>query len=291
MPSTTDPAPYPARPAGVPGRALAALVVLAAALVLAFVVAPRTLAARGPDEEFAGQADLVRALREAFVGYWGAGGRDLTPDLERLVDHWFRYHVAKGVIAALLLIVFVVIGALLRKAFLRAGGRGVAGRIALASAGAVASVLVLAAAATVMANVQGAAAPLSSLLSMLPTGGGAGGELGGTLDRIRQHLAAPAGDPTPAALAAMVGDFSRYHAVMAVVAGVVTLVLTVTGVVFWTRFARTPSSEGRPRRVWAAFGVLSVLSALAVLVVCVANVSTAAHPEPALLAFFEGGSL
>ncbi|MFF4319480.1 hypothetical protein [Streptomyces sp. NPDC001568] len=281
----------PFRRAVTPARALAALVVLAAALLFAFVVAPRTLAARGAHQEFAGQGDLVAASGEAFVGYWGSGGRALTPDLERLVDYWYRYHVAKGVIAALLLIVLVLVGVLLWKAFLRTGGDGAVGRTVLASAGVLDAVLVLAAAAAVMANVQGAAAPLSSLLSMLPTGGG--GEIGSTIDQIGPHLAGASGTGgrTPPALGAMVDDFSWFHAVMAVIAGVVAVVFAGIGVWFRTRFARARSSDRRTRRLWAAFGALAALSTLVMVVVCVANVSTAARPEPALLAFFEGGTL
>ncbi|WP_449060968.1 hypothetical protein [Planomonospora algeriensis] len=280
----------PSRSAGVPGRLLAVLAALAAALAAAFVVAPSTLAASGQDGGLADRRVLVAALREAFVGYWGSGGPDLPPDLRSVVDHWFRYHVAKGVIAAILLIVLVALGVLLWKAFLRAGGHGAARSAALASAGVLTTMLGLFSLLAVMANVQGAVAPLSSLLPML-TAGETGGALAGTLDQVRRRLAGSldGGDPIPPALEVMISDFSRYHAVLAGVAVVTAVVLIGMSVASWQRFARTDPSDRRARRVLGSFGVLSALLSPAVIVIGAANTASAADSAPALLAFFEGG--
>ncbi|MFG3417646.1 hypothetical protein [Micromonospora sp. NPDC048063] len=266
------------------------LVALAVALVAAFVVAPRTLAASGSGGGFVERRDLVEALGEEFVKYWRSGERDLSPGLQRVVDYWFRYHLAKAVIAAILLIVLVALGLLLWKAFLRAGGIGAGRRAALASGGVLVTMLALFSLAMVMANVQGAVAPYASLLPMLASGG-TDGELADTLDQVRQRLAdsLSAGDRTPPALEVMISDFSRYHVAMAVVAGIVAAVLVGTSVVSWTRFARTGPSDRRTRRVLGSFGVLSALLSLVVIVVIVANTTTAADPAPALLAFFDGG--
>jgi hypothetical protein len=265
----------PPRSADFSGRALATLAALAAALGAAFVVAPATLAASGPGGGFADQRHLTEALRTAFVEYWRSGDRELSPALAGVVDYWLRYHVAKAVIAAVLLTVLVVLGTRLWTAFLNVAGPAPGRRIALASAGVLVTTLALLSLATVMANVQGAVAPFASLLPML-TGGATGGELADTLAQVRQGLAGSGS--APPALQVMIDDFARYHAAMAVVATAVAAVLVVTGVALWRRSSRT-----------RAFGVLSLSLSLLVIVVAVANTGTAADPGPALLAFFEGG--
>ncbi|QIQ06974.1 hypothetical protein HA039_17935 [Streptomyces liangshanensis] len=282
------------------GRALASraafATTLVAALGVAFVVAPRVLAGLGPGSGFAGQGALVRDFRSAFVAYWGAGDPDLSPRMEGLVDYWVRYHVAKAAIAALLLVVCAALGAALWKAFLRADGPGAWRRAALASAGGGVSLLALFSLAVVMANIQGAIAPFSSLLSLLPVGE-THGELATTLDQVRAGLShgpgtatgTGAGSRTSPVLDLMISDFARYHAVMAVISGVVAAALVGFSTLLWRRFAGTPSSAPRTRRVWAAFAALSTLTALAVIVVAAANTGTATNPAPALLGFFNGG--
>ncbi|MFC5744579.1 hypothetical protein [Actinomadura rugatobispora] len=252
------------------------LAVLAVALAAAFVAAPRMLAG-----DFAGSRDLVEALRESFTGYWSSGDRDLSPDLERVVDYWFRYHLAKAAIAAVLLVVLVALGTLVWKAFLKADGRGK--RAALASAGVLVTMLAVSSLLATMANIQGAAAPYASLLPMLT----AGAEPTGTLDQVRQQLAGypGAGGHTPPALEVMISDFARYHVAMAVIAAIVAAFLIAVSTMLWIRFARTEPSA---KRVLGSFGVLSALLSLAMIVIAVANTATAADPAPALLAFFEG---
>lgn len=272
------------------GRALALLGALAIALVAAVVVAPGPLAAIGSDAGFADKHNFTEAVREEFVKYWSSGDRDFSPGLARVVDYWFRFHVAKAVIAAILLIVLVTLGVPLWKAFLRAGGLRARVRVALGSAGVLVTMLALLSLVTVMANIQGAVAPFASLLPML-IGGETNGGLTDTLDQVRQRLAdSPnAGDQTPPALDAMVGGFTRYHVAMAVIAAIVAVVLLgVTGVL-WRRFARTASSDRRTRRVLAAFGLLVALLSLATIVLAVVNATTAGNSAPALLALFNGG--
>ncbi|MGW3288598.1 hypothetical protein ACWDR3_28560 [Streptomyces sp. NPDC001002] len=283
------------RPAEVPRRALAVLVALAVALGAAFVLAPSRLAANGSDSGFAEQHDLVDALRPAFIEYWRSGDRGFPADLERVVDYWFRFHVVKAVLAAALLIVFVALGILLWKTFLRSSGPGARGRVALASGAVVVSVLALVSLAAVMANVQGAIAPFSSLTSMLPLGT-PGGQLAGAIDQIRQGLAnyPSTGGQNAVALQVMVDDFGLYHAVLAVMASVVAVVLIGLSVLAWWRFAAPDASggtgfDGRTRRTMRWFGLLSALLAFAVIVVAVANTGTAADPAPALLDFYKGG--
>jgi hypothetical protein len=252
------------RPSGL--AALAALAALAVALVAAFIVAPRTLAGGG----FADERSISEAFSAAFVEYWGSGGRAFSPDLERVVDYWLRYHVAKAAIAAILLAVLVMLGVLAWQSFLRTG------RLRAASAGTLLSVLALFSLMIVMANVQGAIAPFASLLPMLP-------------EQSRQQLAGSltSGGRASPALEVIIGDFARYHVALAVVAAIVAIGFVGLSGLAWKRFAG--SSDRRARRLLGVAGVFTVLVALGVAVVAVANWTTAADPEPALLAFFHGG--
>lgn len=259
------------------------LVTLAVALVPAFIFAPGPLAENMSGNHFTGQRELVDNLSTSFVDYWRSGGRNLTPGLDRLVDYWLDFHVVKAAISAALLVVLITLGALLTKAFLRSGGFG------LASTGVVVGALALVALLGLMANLQGAVAPLSSMLSMLPMRG-SGGDLAGTLEQVRQGLAdyPNSGGRTPA-VGVMVHDFALYHAEMAVTGillGVFSVVMTVMS---WKRAAKAEASDRRTKRVFRSFGLFSVLLSLAFVVLVVANVGTAANAAPPLKAFFEGG--
>lgn len=287
------------RPAGFPGRAYSVLAALAVVLVAAFVFAPRPLAGSMAGRDFGDQRHLTDSLSRAFVGYWGSGDRTYSPDLAKIIDYWRYYHVVKAVAATVLLIVLVALGVRLWQAFLRAGegsgaksgGAGGAGsRRALAAAGVAVTALALFTVALVMANVQGAIAPFSSLMSMLPVHT-SHGALAGTLDQVRQRLAdyPHSGAGTPPALKVMVDDFSRYHAVIAVAASLVAVVLAGLSVAAWKRFAGTAAADRRTRRLFRWFGLGSAVLAAAVVVVAVANAMTTADAAPALLAFFKGG--
>ncbi|MFB8274128.1 hypothetical protein [Nocardia colli] len=279
-----------ARATGHSGRTIAVLGTLAVALAAAFVFAPRLLAPSGPGDRFADEGGLRDALRVAFVEYWSAGARDFPPSLARVVDYWFRYHVAKAVIAAVLLIVLVALGVRLWKAFLRADRGGASGRAVLGITSGLTTIAALGSIVLVMANIQGAVAPFASLLPML-TDGATDNALSPALEQIRQQLAdSPnAGGQTSSILDLMISDFARYHAAMAVIAATVALTLLALSLVCWRRFARTESIARRPRRLLASFGTLTAVLALATLVVAVANTGTAANPTPALAAFFVGG--
>jgi hypothetical protein len=164
-------------------------------------------------------------------------------------------------------------------------------RAALVSAGTAVPILALFALAVVMANIQGAVAPFASLLPLL-IGGTPDAGLAGPLAQARQQLAGShrTSGYTPPALDAMVSDFARYHAALAVTAAVTVLALLSLSAVFWRSFARVGPTDRRTRRVLGWFGVFSALSALVVVVILVANTGTATDPAPALLAFLNGGS-
>lgn len=278
----------PPRPPGVSGRSLSTLVALAAALAAAFVLAPRVLAANGSGD-VVDQRHLATAFRSAFVEYWRSGHRDFSAGLTEVVDFWFRYHVAKAVIAGTLLVVLAALGVILWKAFLRAGALGAGRQAALASAGVIATMLALFSLAAVMANIQGALAPFASLLPML-TDGPADPDLADTLGQVQRRLAdsPSAGLPTAPARDAMVSGFAQYHWAMAGIAAVVGVFLMGMSAVLWARFATAASSERRTRRTLGSFGVLSAGLSLIVLVIAAANARTALDPTPALLAALEG---
>lgn len=272
------------------GRALALLGALAVALGAAFVRAPAVLAASAPGGGYAGQPALISALRSAFVEYWDSGTRAYPPDLARLADYWTRYHVAKAVIAALLLTVLVILSARLWGTLLRAGRLTPVRGAALALSGSLVTVLAVCSAVVVVANIQGAVAPFASLISMLPLGSH-DKQFTHTVTQVRQGLASypGTGGHTAPALEAMISDFALYHAVVAALTGAVAVILIVMSVVSWSRRARTRSSDRRTRYVLALAGVSSAVLALAVVVVTVANLGTALHPAPALLAGLAAG--
>ncbi|WP_416966667.1 hypothetical protein [Streptomyces sp. 4F14] len=255
------------------------LVPLAAFLVPAVWFGPHLLAADGSQGGFADQGTLVGAVKEGFVRYWAAGSGDYSAEMGGVVDYWFRFHVAKAVLASVLLVVLVALGVVVWRAFLRSEG---VRRGGLAVAGAGVTGLGLLSLVVAAANVQGAVAPFTSVLTMLPTGA-RGGELAGTLDQVRGELAAHP-DSAPPALAAMISDNARYHVTMAVIAGVVAAGLVVASVVLWRRFAGT--ADRRTRRVLGAFGGLGAVLAVMVLVVGAANVTVAADSARGLTDFF-----
>ncbi|WP_432825365.1 hypothetical protein [Dactylosporangium sp. CA-092794] len=260
-------------------RALAAI---AAALVVAFVVAPGPLAAIPATGDLADERRLNAAFRKGFVEYWNSGGDRFPADLQRVVDYWLRYHVVKAAISAILLIVLIALIVRLCRAFLGAGGAG--RRVALAAAGGAVTMLAVLSLVTAMANAHGAVAPFASLGPMLMDGP-ADGALAGTLAQIRDQLA---GGGTEPALTAMIDDFAVYHLALAVIATIVAVALAGLSVVLWRRFAGAAKAGGA-RAVFGSYGVLSAVLALAVTVVALANASTAADPAPALLAFYDGG--
>ncbi|MER7936482.1 MULTISPECIES: hypothetical protein [unclassified Streptomyces] len=277
----------PSRRAEASGRAPAVLVGLAVLLGAAFVLAPGRLAGIGTRGGPSSRGGLVDGLSPAFVSYWESGDRRVPADLQRLVDYWSRFHVVKGVLSAALLIVLVALAVRLWKAFLRPGRRA-GGGVAVAAVSV--SVLALVSLAALMANVQGAMAPFSSVTSLLPLGE-PHGRLADAIGQIEQGLAhyPGTGGRNAPALEAMVDDFGWYHAVLAVLASVVAVAVTVLSVLAWRRFATADRSEVRIRRTMRWFGVLSVLLALMAAVVALANAGTAADPAPALLGFYQGG--
>lgn len=269
------------------GRRFAALVALSVALVIAFVLAPPVLASAWSGRSFRNEDDLVIVAREAFVDYWASGHEGLSPGLQAVADYWAWYHVAKTVIALLLLATVVMLGISLGMRYVTSGDVGRGHRSVLAAAGVLTTTVAVVAALAVMANVQGAIMPFSSMLSLLPIGQPSGA-FADTVDQIGRFLAE--GRLTPA-LETMIVDFADYHAVMAVIAACASVLLLGLSALTWIRFVRARPSDRRVRLLLGGLGSLANVAVLALIVVTVANAGTAADPAPALAAFFEGGVL
>ncbi|WP_329377686.1 hypothetical protein OG625_07910 [Streptomyces sp. NBC_01351] len=278
----------PSRSAVFPTRAVAVLTALAGALGAALVFAPGILATRGRNSDLADRRNLVDDLRDAFIGYWHSGKEQYSPDLERVVDYWFRYNVVKGVIATVLLIVLVALGSLLWKTFLRDGGPERVRRVALVSAGVSVVGFALFALWTAVASLQGAAAPFASILPLL--GGASHGALADTVDQIKQHLTDSTGRSEQArpALEGIVSDYVRFHVVREIAAVPIALVFMGASVVLWKKYARKGSTDRRTRRVLVSFAVSSTVLSLFFILIFAVNRATAADPDPGLLNFFNG---
>ncbi|ADG79546.1 Integral membrane protein OS=Tsukamurella paurometabola (strain ATCC 8368 / DSM / CCUG 35730/ CIP 100753 / JCM 10117 / KCTC 9821 / NBRC 16120 / NCIMB 702349/ NCTC 13040) OX=521096 GN=Tpau_2948 PE=4 SV=1 [Tsukamurella paurometabola] len=220
---------------GSPLRRPAVAIGVALGLVFGFLVAPPQLMGR----------DFGDRARREFPPYIMGGRADLTAGLRSLVDDWTRYHLIKVVFAVLLVALALYLGH---------------------------RALALIPAVALIANVQGAVAPLSSAFSLVGDRfAETDGELAAALGTMRGQLAG--GECSPA-VGALVDDFTWYHLVLAVMAGALTIVMLAYGVV----------DGRRNRRRWAG---ATLAGAAAAAVVTAANISTALQPVPGLLGFVQ----
>lgn len=249
-------------------RVLAGVALLLAA---AFVVAPVGLAGGGHGGGFFGSAELSRSVAGNFVAFWRSGGQALPAGMNDLVQYWLRYHVAKAVFAGLLLI---VLAALVTRLWRRRSA-GVAA--ATATAGGFGAALLL------MANVQGAVAPLSSVLTLLPSGTD-DPAVGMVKAQVVQQLQAR--DTPRPALAYMISDFGTYHAVLAVSAVVLACVTLVLSVVVGRSFMTMARSDRAARRTKALTSAAFAIVGICVYVLAAANIGSATTPVDALLLFY-----
>lgn len=155
----------------------------------------------------------------------------------------------------------------------------------LGVAGGVHAAVMVLALLVLVANIQGAVAPLSSALGLMPLSN-PDPALAGTLVQVRDALAT---GEQPVALDARVQDYARYHLTLAVVATGVTLTLLAVAVRLWRQRARLAPSERRYRRVLLTGAISMLLLTAFFAIITAANLTTVAHPAPALLGFFNGG--
>ncbi len=260
-------------------------------LGIAFVFAPAYLAG-GQYGGYGDNARLVQSMRVAFIDYSSSGSATLPDSLETVVEYWARYHVAKAVISALALLVLCSACRRLWASYQgtsyqgrRADGRG--RTVAYVVAGLAASLGTISAAALLMANIQGAIAPLSSAVSLLPAQRDS--SLAAAVDAVRHGIATPGASPVTDHL---VADFARYHVVVAVLSAVFAALLGVLAVRLWRGHRPGLNGVGAlsySTRSATATAAATLTVAAAVLVLCVANVSSALEPARALSLFFAGG--
>jgi len=235
----------------------------------AFVV-PWHAAAAVTGLAWAGPEALADSVGQALAADWAAaapvpGG----PSSSALTDptrFWRWFHIVKAVLACAALIASSVLVTRAWRARRAASTRGRRfGWATVAVSGCVVAVLAL---VLVVANVQGAFAPLSSVLSFLPLSSGSP-SLTDAVTALNASIGS--GQPSPTATA-IVRDFASYHAVVAVLLALVTVLAGVM-----------TARAARDRR-WAT-ATASVAAMGIVAVLTLANIGTAFAPAPALQSF------
>lgn len=248
---------------------------LPAALVLtpATVLVPiALLALRGHPSE----ASLVAAAGSAVAGADLSGPVAGSPALADLVALWGWFHLAKAVLAGLLVVTLVGVASGMRHRAVAAGPAERRWPARVAEAGVLGWLLL--ALTVLLANVQGAVAPLASVASLLPPGRGAG-ELGAVVDDLRRSVSAQPLSPASGLASDLLGDFTLYHAVFAVLA-------LATGIVLTTLAARGVVLRRQP--TWLLRAAVLGVAGGGFLLLAAANASTWAHPAPALVASLGG---
>lgn len=261
------------RPSGMDRRG-AAWFVLAGALTIAVVLGPGAVAGWSSSAHLSVSA--LPATVAAGFDQWVRSGRASSAPLADAVSFWAVFHTVKAVAAVALLVALVPVGRRVWGAYAQARSTGRRTLLLLVGVlGAPVAPIVLLMA---MANVQGAVAPLSSVLNFLPMDSPA-------VHQVRSELTD--GTTTPP-LATLVDDFRLYHAALVVTAVAAIVVVLALTVVVWVRRARTPRPARRLRRALTAAGVLLPGMLLFLGVVLLANLSTVSDTAPALAAFFDG---
>jgi hypothetical protein len=264
-------------------RHLGALTAATALLVTLVVLVPFPLASALSGGRYRDLAALRAGVTHGFVQLWTTGDGQMG-ELSATADFWARFHVVKATLSTALLVVLCILLARVWRASTAAGGRTRRWGFALLGLGA--SALAVVSLLLVVANLQGAVAPLSSVLGVLSFAD-PGGPLEPVVQQARQAVGS--GSSTPAA-EVLRADFVRYHAVMGVLGAAVTLALIGGAVVLWRRRNHTTRTQRSWRRVLAAGGAGLLLLGGAFALVTAANISTALHPSAALLGFLAGGA-
>ncbi|MCV7131762.1 hypothetical protein H7J06_02080 [Mycobacterium hodleri] len=248
------------------------------------MVAPVGLAGGGYGGGFFGSAALSSSVADNFVALWHSGDRAMPAGMNDLVQYWRRYHVAKAVLAGLLVVVLAAWATRLWKSSTDSAIATRRQRVA-GAAGATVTAAGFGAALLLMANVQGAVAPLSSVLTLLPPAVD-DPAVGQARAQVSQQLRAH-GTPRPV-LAHMINDFGNYHAVLAASAVVLACATVAVGDVVGRSFVTTARSDRAARRKKALASTVFAMVGIGVLVLAAANVGNAADPARALLLFYAG---
>lgn len=222
---------------------------------------------------WAGPNALADSVGQALIADWTsavpAPGAQASSALMDPTRFWRWFHIAKAFLACAALVASIIVIVRARRAGRIASTRGRRlGWMAVAASGCAAALLAV---VLVLANVQGAVAPLSSVLSFLPYSG-RNQALNDAVTALNASVGS--GQPTPTA-SAIVGDFATYHAVVAVLMAIVA----VSAALMTVRVARD-------RRWGATTALVATVAIFAVLTI--ANTSTAMAPVPALQSFLSG---
>ena len=246
-----------------------------------FLVPAGFVALRG----YAGEASLVTASESAFVRADLSGPVAGSEALAELTAVWREFHLLKAVLAGLLVLVLIGLATRVRHRA-EVGGPGRRRWSGPAAYGGVV-VWLLGALTVLLANVQGAIAPFTSVASLLPSGRGTG-RLAGVLGDLRGAVEGDSPSSAGGVASDLLGDFTLYHAVFAVLAGVTGAALVVLAVrAVWRRWRlRSPGRDRQP--TWPLQTALYGVAGGFFLLVALANASTWAHPVPALVASLGG---
>jgi hypothetical protein len=222
---------------------------------------------------WAGPRDLAGSVGHALVADWAsavpAPGGQASSALTDPTRFWRWFHIAKAVLALAALVSAIVLATRAWRA--RRDASTTPRRFAWAGVTSIGSLFAALSAVLVVANVQGAVAPMSSVLSFLPMSGRSPA-LVNAVTGLNTSIGS--GHPTSTATA-IVRDFATYHAVVAVLLALVTVLAGIATV----RVTRA--------RRWGS-GVLLAATVTILAVLTLANTSTAFAPAPALQSFLSG---
>lgn len=252
------------------------------ATVAVYVVPALYLAARG----FAGESAVVTASESAFLrAQQGAGAADSNA-LAELTARWREFHLLKAAFAGLLVVRLAAHASVSR----RRAEQVERGRRRWPSVAAYGATLVwlLGALVVLIANVQGAIAPLASAASLLPRGPGHE-RLADVLTDLRSTI--EVGTPSSAGGIAgdLLTDFVHYHAVLAVLAATAGAVLTTMTLRVVSAWWRLRGSGRASQPTWLVQMGLFGIAASLFLLLAAANTSTWVDPIPALAATLNRG--
>lgn len=252
----------------------ALLVIVIFVLLVGVALVPWRVAELLTGMQWQGPAQVADAVRSGLVTDWtrqvsvpGEGSSALAD----AAAFWRWFHIAKAALAAVLL---AATGAAVVVTWdARRAQRHTWKRLGLAAATVAGSALFAVSLLVVIANIQGAVAPLSSVLSFLSTGHG-DGEFVSVILALRENVA---GAELSNTAQVIVRDFSVYHATVAVLLGATTLAAACA---VWI------CARGRQ---WLAVGSL-VAMVLVFGLLTFANTGTALHPVPAFTSFLVGAA-
>lgn len=261
--------------------------VASASLIVAVFFAPFRLAA-WPSGGYPDVSVLSESMGAGFVQLWASGSGSsgssvLNPQLAAAVDFWARFHIVKALLAAALLAVLVPLGLAIWRRYVRSDSLG--RRLLLGVAGLTQAAFAFLALLILTANIQGAIAPWTSAMGLLPPVSSEPA-LAVAIEGVSGDLA---GGVSSAAADALLHDFVVYHVAMSVVGAVTVIGLLAATFVVWRKRRATARTDRRKRRVLASASFAFVSTAALFALVTAANISTVVQPVPALLGFYGGG--